>query len=172
MDIQPNSAIAGEKLGREMLARFNPYNSIPVDFTDLRGSLGIRTIYRFLPPSLSGALIKNSNGIYLVLNEADSYNRQAFNQACLLGIYLRNQDQIKIEAALPRDILTSYKKDLDLAFGVRFACAFLMPDVLFMQKLIVMDDLGIGINRAMAGLSALFGVPVEVVKLKIEFSRI
>jgi len=102
---------------------------LPINPFELASGLGIRVQMDSLPSDQSGKIVFPTDGSPLiVVNRADSENRQRFTCAHEIGHYVRRgQDPDRTTFVDYRDTLAGLGRDPEEIFANQFAAALLMP---------------------------------------------
>ena len=120
-----------ERILRDIWALIAGGRHFPVDPIRIAGSLDI-TVYRVpLDQRLAGVLVKESGrDVAILLNDADSKNRQRFTCAHEIGHYVRRETTLSGEYNVidERSQLTSTGSDETERLANQFAACLLMPE--------------------------------------------
>jgi len=102
---------------------------LPVDPVRIAGTLGIRVVRAHLDPDMSGALVKElGKDPVILLNAADSPNRQRFSCAHEIGHFVRRSDKPEeYEYVDRRNSLSAMGRDPEEIYANQFAASLLMP---------------------------------------------
>jgi len=102
---------------------------LPVDPVRIARALGIRVLNAHLDPDVSGALVKErQQDPAILLNAADSPNRQRFTCAHEIGHFVKRSDKPEeYEYIDRRDALASTGRNQDEIYANQFAASLLMP---------------------------------------------
>ena len=141
----------------------------PVDPVSIAKKMGLQVLDTELPPSVSGALIKEAGADPIIaLHYADHSNRKRFTCAHELGHYVcrieSNDESLEYEYVDLRGPNASNGTDADEIFANQFAANLLMPEAI-LKKL-----LRSGKNHF--NLAMYFGVSHEALKHRLKALRL
>lgn len=107
-----------------------PFGTIPIDPITIARAAGVRVVTADLGSDTMGALIKQpGQDPTIMINEADSSNRQRFTCAHELGHWVRRSEEEQSYTTVDlRNPISSTGSDPEEVFANEFAACLLMPE--------------------------------------------